>query len=49
MDVDVIIFVSGSVLMFLIYLGFLVWAIKSGQFKDVEKVRSKPLEEEDEK
>ncbi len=44
MDVDLIIYVAGAGLMFCIYLGFLIWAIKSGQFKDNEKVKYMPLE-----
>ena len=47
MDIDVLIYTVGAALMVLIYVGFLVWGIKTGQFKDNEKLRYKPLEEED--
>ena len=47
MDIDVLIYTIGAVLMVLIYIGFLVWGIKTGQFKDNENLRYKPLEEED--
>ncbi len=48
MDIDVFFYTMGVVLMMLIYVGFLVWGIKTGQFKDNEHLRYKPLEEEDE-
>ena len=48
MDIDVLIYTIGATLMVLIYIGFLVWAIKTGQFKDNEHLKYKPLEEEDE-
>jgi nitrogen fixation-related uncharacterized protein len=47
LDVDVLIYTIGATLMVLIYVGFLVWGIKTGQFKDNEHLRYKPLEEED--
>jgi nitrogen fixation-related uncharacterized protein len=47
MDIDVLIYTIGAVLMVLIYIGFLAWGIKTGQFKDNEHLRYKPLEEED--
>jgi len=47
MDVDVLIYTIGAALMVLIYIGFLMWGIKTGQFKDNEHLRYKPLEEED--
>ena len=48
MDIDVFIYTIGAALMMLIYMGFLVWGIKTGQFKDNEHLKYKPLEEEDE-
>ncbi|MEJ2241131.1 MAG: cbb3-type cytochrome oxidase assembly protein CcoS [Candidatus Bathyarchaeota archaeon] len=48
MNIDVIIYTSSAVLMMLIYLGFLVWGIKTKQFKDNEHLKYKPLEEDEE-
>ena len=47
MEIDVLIYTVAAGLMMLIYIGFLVWAIKTGQFKDTEQLKYKPLEEED--
>lgn len=38
-----------SLALFLIFLGFLIWGIKSGQFKDVEEAKYQIIEEEEEK
>lgn len=35
-------------LIFVIILGFLIWGIKSGQFKDVEEAKYKMLEDDNE-
>ena len=48
LEIDVLIYTIAAGLMMLIYIGFLVWAIKTGQFKDSEELKYKPLEEEDE-
>ncbi|MEJ2126625.1 MAG: cbb3-type cytochrome oxidase assembly protein [Candidatus Bathyarchaeota archaeon] len=48
MEIDVLIYTIAAGLMMLIYIGFLAWAIKTGQFKDSEKLKYKPLEEEEE-
>ena len=48
MEIDVLIYTIGVALMVIIYIGFLVWGIKTGQFKDNEHLKYKPLEEEDE-
>ena len=47
MEIDVFIYTIGAALMVLIYIGFLVWAIKTGQFKDNEHLKYKPLEDEE--
>jgi nitrogen fixation-related uncharacterized protein len=47
MEVDVLIYTIGASLMVHIYIGFLVWGIKTEQFKDNENLRYKALEEED--
>ena len=48
MDIDIFIYTLVAALMMLIYVGFLVWGIKTGQFKDNKHLKYKPLEEEDE-
>ncbi len=48
MDIDIFIYTMGAALMMLIYIGFLVWAIKTGQFRDNERLKYKPLEDEEE-
>jgi nitrogen fixation-related uncharacterized protein len=48
LNIDVIIYTLAAVLMMLIYLGFLVWGIKTEQFKDNEHLKYKPLEEDEE-
>jgi nitrogen fixation-related uncharacterized protein len=49
LEIDVLIYTMAAGLMMLIYIGFLAWAIKTGQFKDSEQLKYKPLEEEDER
>jgi nitrogen fixation-related uncharacterized protein len=48
LNVDVFIYTMGAALMMCIYVGFLVWGIKTKQFEDNEHLKRKPLEEEDE-
>ena len=47
MNIDILIYTSGAVLMMFIYLGFLLWAVKTEQFKDNQKLRFKPLEDDE--
>lgn len=49
MNIDVLIYTIGAALMMCIYLGFLVWGIKTEQFKDNEHLKYKPLDEEEDK
>jgi nitrogen fixation-related uncharacterized protein len=44
----VFIYTLGAALMMCIYFGFLLWGIKTEQFRDNEHLKRKPLEEEDE-
>jgi len=48
LEIDVLIYIIGAALMVFIYIGFLVWGIKTGQFKENEHLKYKPLEEDDE-
>ena len=46
-DVDILIYIIGSVLMACISIGFVIWGFKSGQFKENEHLKRQPLEEEE--
>ena len=48
MDVDVLIYIIGSILMACVSIGFVLWGLKTGQFKENEHLKRKPLEEDDE-
>jgi nitrogen fixation-related uncharacterized protein len=43
----VFIYTVGAALMMIIYIGFLLWGIKTEQFKENEHLKYKPLEEEE--
>ena len=47
MNIDVFIYTVGAALMMIIYIGFLLWGIKTEQFKENEHLKYKPLEEEE--
>ena len=47
MEIDILIYTIGAGLMVLIYIGFLVWGIKTEQFKENEHLKYKPLEKEE--
>jgi nitrogen fixation-related uncharacterized protein len=49
LNVDILIYTIGAALMMCIYFGFLVWGIKTEQFKENEHLKYKPLDEEEEK
>jgi nitrogen fixation-related uncharacterized protein len=49
LNIDIFIYAMGAALMMIIYAGFLIWGIKTEQFKDNEHLRYKPLEDEEEK
>ena len=48
MDVDILIYMIGSILMACISIGFVLWGFKSGQFKENEHVKRQPLEGDEE-
>ena len=48
LDVDILIYMIGSILMTCISVGFVLWGFKSGQFKENEQVKRQPLEEDEE-
>ena len=48
LDVDILIYVIGSIMMACISVGFVLWGLKSGQFKENEHVKRQPLEEDEE-
>jgi cbb3-type cytochrome oxidase maturation protein len=47
-DVDILIYLIGSVLMACISIDFVIWGFKSGQFKENEHLKRQPLDEDDE-
>ena len=48
LNVDILIYMIGSILMACISVGFVIWGFRSGQFKENEKVKRQPLEEDEE-
>ena len=48
MDVDILIYIIGSVLMACISIGFVMWGFKSGQFRENEHLKRQPLDDEEE-
>ena len=48
MNIDLLIYTVGSILMASISVGFVVWGLKTGQFKENEHLKRKPLEEDEE-
>ena len=47
LDIDILIYMIGSILMTCISVGFVLWGFKSGQFKENEHVKRQPLEEDE--
>jgi cbb3-type cytochrome oxidase maturation protein len=47
LNVDILIYIVGSCLMASVSIGFVFWAIKSGQFHEDDNVKRKPLEDEE--
>jgi len=48
LNIDLLIYTVGSILMAGISVGFVLWGLKTGQFKENEHLKRKPLEEDDE-
>jgi cbb3-type cytochrome oxidase maturation protein len=48
LDVDMLIYVAGGVLMAFISIAFVIWGLKTGQFEENEHLKRKPLEEDEE-
>jgi cbb3-type cytochrome oxidase maturation protein len=48
LDVDILIYIIGSIIMACISVGFVLWGLKSGQFEENEHVKRQPLEEDEE-
>ena len=48
MDVDMLIYTIGSLLLAGVSIGFVLWGFKTGQFKENEHVKRAPLEEDEE-
>ena len=47
MNVDLLIYTMGSILMACISVGFVLWGFKTGQFKENDHLKREPLEEDD--
>ena len=48
MDVDMLIYLVGSIFMACVSVGFVLWGFKTGQFQENDHVKSQPLEEDEE-
>ena len=48
MNVDILIYTLGSIIMAGVSIGFVLWGFKTGQFKDNENLKRAPLEEDEE-
>jgi cbb3-type cytochrome oxidase maturation protein len=48
LNVDILIYVIGAILMACISIGFVLWGLKTGQFRENEHLKSLPLEEDEE-
>jgi cbb3-type cytochrome oxidase maturation protein len=46
-NVDLLIYTVGSILMACISVGFVLWGFKTGQFKENDHLKREPLEEDD--
>jgi len=48
LDIDILIYTIGSLVMAGVSIGFVLWGFKTGQFKDNEHLKRAPLEEDEE-
>ena len=48
MDINILIYVVGSFLMAAVSVGFVFWALKTGQFEENEHLKRIPLVEDNE-
>ena len=48
LNVDILIYVIGAIIMTCISVGFVLWGLKTGQFKENEHLKRLPLMEEEE-
>jgi cbb3-type cytochrome oxidase maturation protein len=48
LNIDLLIYTVGSILMAGISVGFVLWGFKTGQFEENEHLKRKPLEEDEE-
>jgi cbb3-type cytochrome oxidase maturation protein len=47
LNVDMLIYVVGSIFMACVSVGFVLWGFKTGQFQENDQVKSQPLEEDE--
>lgn len=48
LNLDILIYIIGSFLMAVVSIGFVLWALKTGQFEENEHLKRIPLVEDDE-
>jgi cbb3-type cytochrome oxidase maturation protein len=48
LDIDILIYVIGAFLMAAISIGFVFWALRTGQFEENDHLKHLPLEEAEE-
>jgi nitrogen fixation-related uncharacterized protein len=48
LNVDILIYVIGAILMACISVGFVLWGLKTDQFRENEHLKRLPLKEEEE-
>ena len=48
LNVDILIYVIGAILMACISVGFVFWGLKTGQFKENDHLKRLPLKEDEE-
>lgn len=48
MNIDILIYIIGSILMAVVSIGFVFWALKTGQFEENEHLKRLPLVEDSE-
>ncbi len=48
MDIDILIYLVGGFLMAFISIAFVIWGLKTGQFKENERLKRIPMEEDEE-
>ena len=48
LNVDILIYLIGAILMACVSVGFVLWGLKTGQFRENEHLKRLPLKEDEE-